>query len=132
MPNTEFQPRRWFVWNDLAERKNRSRRPPSEQFLEFKEKLGLDPHEYSFDEQDIISALQVVFEGEIMHTQYCTQKKRFDFFFSEHKLGVEIDEYGYADRDFEYEQSRQLMIEKNMVVKLSELIQALQILTFID
>ena len=52
-----------------------------------------------------------------MHTQYCTQKKRLDFFFSEHKLGVEIDEYGYADRDFEYEQSRQLMIEKNMVVK---------------
>ena len=67
-----------------------------------------------------------------MHTQYCTQKKRLDFFFSEHKLGVEIDEYGYADRDFEYEQSRQLMIEKNMVVKLSEFIQALQILTFID
>ena len=132
MPNTKFQPRRWFVWNDLAERKIRSRRLPSEQFLEFKEKLGLDPHEYSFDEQDIISSLQVVFEGEIMHTQYCTQKKRLDFFFSEHKLGVEIDEYGYADRDFEYEQSGQLMIEKNMVVKLSELIQALQILTFTD
>ena len=39
-------------------------------------KLGLDPNEYSFDEQDIIGALQVVFSGEIMHTQYCVQNKR--------------------------------------------------------
>ena len=29
-----------------------------------------------------------------MHTQYCAQNKRFDFYFSEHKLGLEIDEYG--------------------------------------
>ena len=47
-----------------------------------------------------------------MHTQYCIQNKRLDFYFSEHKLGVEIDEYGHAERDFVYEQSRQLMIEK--------------------
>ena len=43
--------------------------------FEFKEKLGLDPNEYSFDEQDIISALQVTFEEEIRHTQYCFKKK---------------------------------------------------------
>ena len=54
-----------------------------------------------FDEQ-AISSLQVAFEGEIMHTQYCVQNKRLDFYFSEHKLGVEIDEYGHSDRDFEY------------------------------
>ena len=35
-----------------------------------------------------------------MHTLYCVQNKRLD----EHKLGVEIDEYGHADRDFEYKQ----------------------------
>ena len=61
-----------------------------------------------------------------MHTLYCVQNKRLD----EHKLGVEIDEYGHADRDFEYEQSKQLMIKKNLVVKLLELIQTQQILTF--
>ena len=60
--------------------------------------LVLDPNEYSFDEQDIISASQVAFEGEIMHTQYRVQNKRLDFYLSEHKLGVEIDEYGHADR----------------------------------
>ena len=45
-----------------------------------------------------------------MHTQYCIQNKSLDFYFYEHKLGVEIDKYGQTDRDFEYNQSRQLMI----------------------
>ena len=112
MPSTKFRPCEIFVRNDLAKRKTRSRRLASEKSLEFKEKLGLDPNEYSFDEQDVISVLQVTFEGENMHTQYCVQNKRLDLYFSEYKPGVEIDEYGHADREFEYEQSRQLMIEK--------------------
>ena len=62
--------------------------------------------------------MQVAFEGEIMYTQYCVQNKRLDFYFSEHKLGVEIDECGHADRDFEYKQSRQLMIEKKLGCKI--------------
>ena len=66
----------------------------------------------------------------LLHTQYFVQNKRLDFYFSEHKLGVEVDEYGLADREFEYEQSRQLTIKKKLVVKLLELIQAQQILTF--
>ena len=53
-----------------------------------------------------------------MHTQYCVQNKRLDFYFSEHKLGVEIDEYELADRDFEYDQSRQLRIEKRLGCKI--------------
>ena len=118
MPSTQFRPCERFVRNYLVERKIRSRRLASEQFLEFKEKLGLDPNKYSFDEQSIISALQGAFEGEIMHTQYCVQNKRLDFYFSEHKLGVEIDECGHADRDFEYKQSRQLMIEKKLGCKI--------------
>ena len=60
--NEKFQRSRVFVQNDLSKRKIRSRRLASKQILEFKEKLGLDPNEYSFDEKDIISALQVAFE----------------------------------------------------------------------
>ena len=108
MPNTKFRPCERFVRNDLAKWKIRSL--ASEQFLEFKKKLGLDPNEYSFDRQDIISALQVAFEEEIMHTQYYVQNKKLDLYFSEHKLGVETDEYGHADRGFEWEQSRQLSV----------------------
>ena len=75
--------------------------------------------------------MQVAFEGEIMHTQYCVQNKRLDFYFSEHKLWIEIDECGHVDRDFKYEQRRQLMTEKkNLIEKLLELIQKLQILAF--
>ena len=71
MGNTKFQPCRRFVWNDLVERKIKSCRKASEKFLKFKEKLGLDPYKITCDEQDIISALQVAFENEIIHTQYC-------------------------------------------------------------
>ena len=53
-----------------------------------------------------------------MYTLHCVQNKRFDFFLSEHKLVIEIDEYGHVDRDFEYEKSRQLMIEKKLGPKI--------------
>ena len=54
--------------NDLVERKIKSCRKSSKRFLEFKKKLRLDPDIVTCDEQDIISALQVAFEGEIIHT----------------------------------------------------------------
>ena len=54
--------------NDLVERKIKSCRKSSKRFLEFKKKLRLDPDIVTCDEQDIISALQVAFEGEIILT----------------------------------------------------------------
>ena len=54
--------------NDLVERKIKSCRKSSKRFLEFKKKLRLDPDVVTCDEQDIISALQVAFEGEIILT----------------------------------------------------------------
>ena len=83
--NTLFQLCRVFVCNDLVERKIKSRTVSSKKILEFKEKLGLDPKKYYFYVQDIISALQLAFEGKITHTQYCVLKKRLDLYFSEHK-----------------------------------------------
>ena len=38
-------------------------------------KLGLDPKKYSFEEQGIISALQVAFEEDIMHSLLCSKQK---------------------------------------------------------
>ena len=46
-----------------------------------KKKLGLDPDVVTCDEQDIISVLQVAFEGEIILTQYCIENKRLDAYF---------------------------------------------------
>ena len=74
-------------------------------------KLGLDPDVVTGDEQDIVSAVQIAFEGKIIHTQYCIKNKRLHAYFSEYKLGTEVDEYNHEGRNFEYEQSRQFMIE---------------------
>ena len=35
--------------------------------------------------------MQVAFEGEIMHTQYCIKNKTFDGYFPKYKVGIEID-----------------------------------------
>ena len=57
--------------NDLVERKIKSCRKSSKRFIEFKKKLGLVPVVVTCDEQDIISALQVAFEREIIIAQHC-------------------------------------------------------------
>ena len=95
MPNTKFQQYRVFVRNDLVEKKIKSCRKSSKRFLEFKKKLGLDPNVVTCDEQDIINTLQIVFEGEIILTQYCIENKRLDAYFSKYKLGIEVDEYNH-------------------------------------
>ena len=57
--------------------------------------------------------MQVAFEGEIIFTQYCIENKRIDPYFSNHKLGIEVDEYNHEGRNSNYEKSRQLMIESH-------------------
>ena len=110
-PNTEYQRFRVFVQNDLIERKIKSRRKSSKSFLGFIS----DPNVVIWDDQDIISALQVAFEGEIILTQYCIENKRLDAYFSKYKLGIEVDEYNHEGRNSNYEESRQFMIETHGV-----------------
>ena len=113
MPNAEYQRCRVFVQNDLVEKRIKSCRKSRKKFLEFKKMLGLDPDVVTCDSQDIISALQVAFEGEVILTQYCIENKRIDAYFSKYKLGIEIDEYNHEGRNSNYEKSRQLMIENH-------------------
>ena len=120
IPNAKFERPRIFVRNDLVERKIKSRRNAPGKFLKFKEKLGLDPYKITCDEQDIISTLQVAFEVEIIHTQYCIYKKRLDIYFPKYKVGIEIDEYEHEYRDLEYEQVRQLMIESHGITVIPD------------
>ena len=76
-------------------------------------KLGLDPNVVTCDKQNIINTLQVVFEGEIILTQYRIENKRIDAYFRKYKLEIEVDEYNHEDRNSNYEKSRQLMIESH-------------------
>ena len=64
---------KWFSWKKI-----KRCRKASEEYLKFKEKLGLDPYKITCDEQVTMSALQVAFEGEIIHIQYCIENKRLD------------------------------------------------------
>ena len=102
---------RVFVQNDLVKRKAKSSSKSSKKIFRIQKGLGLDPDVVTCDEQDIISALQVAFEGEIILTQHCIKNKRIDAYFSKYKLGIEVDEYNHEGRNFEYEQSTQFMIE---------------------
>ena len=43
------------------------------------------------DEQNIIDALQVAFEGKIIHTQYFIQSKNFNAYLPKYKAGIEIE-----------------------------------------
>ena len=108
-PNAEYQQCGVFMRNDLVERKIKIFRKSSRRFLEFKKKLGLDPNLVTCDEQDTISALQVALEGEIILTQYCIENKRLDAYFSEYKLGIELDEFNHEGRNVNYEKSRPFM-----------------------
>ena len=112
-PNVKYEPCRVFVPNDLVEKKFKSCRKSPKRFLEFKQKSGLDPYVVTCDEQDIINTLQVVFEGDVIFTQYCIENKRLDICFSNHKLGIEVDGYNHEGRNTNYEKSRQLMIESH-------------------
>ena len=47
-----------------------------------------------------------------MHSQYYIENKRLELYIPEHKLAIEIDEYGRVDRSFEYARRRQMMIGK--------------------
>ena len=102
-PNAEYQQCMVFVLNDLVEKKIKSCRKSSKRFLEFIKKLGLDPDVVTCDERDIISTLQVPFEGEIILTQYSIENKRIGAYFSNYKLGIEADEYNHEDRNSKYE-----------------------------
>ena len=96
-----------------SKKKIKSCRKSSKRFLEFKQKLGLDSDVVTSDEEDIISALQVAFEGEIKLTKYCIESKRIDAYFSKYKLEIEVDEYNHESRNSNYEKNRQLIIESH-------------------
>ena len=54
-----------------------------------------------------------MFEGEIIHAEYCILNKWPDFYFPAHKRAIEVDEYDHVDRVFAWKKERQMIIEKN-------------------
>ena len=65
-----------------------------------------------------------LFAAEEIILQYNVLGYRVDAYLLKHKLGIEIDEQGHNVRSIDYEIERQKPIEKTLVVRLLELVQA--------
>ena len=63
-------------------------------------------------EQAVLKSIKDAFEGEDMQTQYSVLGYRIDIYFHKHKLAIEVDELGHADRNLGNEIQRQKALEK--------------------
>ena len=63
-------------------------------------------------EQTVLKPIKDAFEGEDMQTQYSVLGYRIDIYFHKHKLAIEVDELGHADRNLGNEIQRQKALEK--------------------
>ena len=57
--------------------------------------------------QTVLKSIKDAFEGEDMQTQYSVLGYRIDLYFHKHKLAIEVDELGHADRNLNNETERQ-------------------------
>ena len=65
-------------------------------------------------EQTVINSIKDAFEGEDMQTQYSVLGYRIDLYFHKHKLAIEVDELGHADRNLNNETEMQKALEKEL------------------
>ena len=78
-----------------------------------KRNLGFRLHNViNTKEQTVLKSIKYIFEGEDMETQYSVLGYRIDLFFHKHKLAIEVDELGHADRNLSHEIERQKALQK--------------------
>ena len=67
-------------------------------------------------EQTVLKSIKDEFEGEDMQTKYSVVGYRIDLYFHKHKLAIEIDELGHADRNLsnEFERQKEKRLEKEL------------------
>ena len=65
-----------------------------------KRNLGFNLHDMiNTKEQTVLRLIKDAIEGEDIETQYTVMGYRIDLYFHKHKLAVEVDELGHADRN---------------------------------
>ena len=78
-----------------------------------KRDLGFNLHDViNTKEQTASRSIKDAFEGEDMQTQYTVIGYEIDLYFHKHKLAIEADELGHADRNLDNEIERQKSIRK--------------------
>ena len=66
-------------------------------------------------EQTVLRSIKDAFEGEDMQTQYTVIGYRIDLYFHKHKLAIEVDELGHADRNLNNDIERQKALEREQL-----------------
>ena len=80
-----------------------------------KRNLGFRLHDViNTKKHTALESIKNAFEGEDMQTQYSILGYRIDLYFHKHKLAIEVDELGHADRNLGNEIERQKVIEKEL------------------
>ena len=80
-----------------------------------KRNLGFNLHDViNTKEQTVLRSIKDAFEGEDMQTQYTVIGYKIDLYFHKHKLAIEVDELGHADRNVNNEIERQRALEREL------------------
>ena len=66
-------------------------------------------------EQAVIKLIKDAFERQDMQTQYSVLGYRIDIYFPKHKLAIEVDELGHADKNLSNKIERQKALKKELV-----------------
>ena len=107
------QPNRRFLRSDLALKIIMDCR--TDESCNLKRNLGFRLHDViNTKEQTVLQSIKDVFEGENMQSQYSVLGYTIDLYFHKHKLAIEVDELGHADRSFGNEIERQKALEKEL------------------
>ena len=65
-------------------------------------------------EQTVLKSIKDAFEGKDMQTQYSVLGYRINLYFHKHKLAIEVDELGHAERNLSNEIERQKALQKEL------------------
>ena len=96
--NPKRRPNRRFLHSDLALKITMSCRTDKSRNLK----------------KELLESIKNKFEGEDMPTQCSVLGYMIDLFFYKHKLAIEVDELGHADRNVSNEIEKQKAIEKEI------------------
>ena len=80
-----------------------------------KKNLGFKLHDVIYTkEQAVLKLIKDAFEGEDVQSQYSVLGYSIDLYFYKHKLAIEVDELGHADRNLSNEIETQKALEKEL------------------
>ena len=80
-----------------------------------KRNLGFNLHDViNTKQQTVLRSIKDAFEEEDVQAQYTVIGYRIDLYFHKHKLAIEVDELGHADRNLNNEIERQKALEKEL------------------